>query len=152
PESISTSPIISTSPLPERPSIGDVMDQVEIDVDREALQRLVEAVGRGRGGTGGEREGRVWAGGVSLAGACERLRRLDRNRIQEYPHQVAAALRVLREMRGRALLADEVGLGKTIEAGLVMQEYVVRGIARTVLILTPPSLTRQWQAEMVEKF
>src|SRR5438309_9260552 len=55
-------------------------------------------------------------------------------------------------MRGRALLADEVGLGKTIEAALVMKEYLARGMVRTVLILTPPSLARQWQDELSEKF
>src|SRR5439155_14188809 len=108
--------------------------------------------GSGRVGTGEEREARVWAERLSLVEAFERLLALDRNRIEEYPHQVAATLRVLREMRGRALLADEVGLGKTIEAGLVMQEYRVRGMARSVLILTPPALTRQWQAELAEKF
>src|SRR5439155_1560920 len=61
-------------------------------------------------------------------------------------------LRVLREMRGRAILADEVGLGKTIEAGLLLKEYAIRGLVRRALILTPASLTGQWREEMESKF
>ena len=72
--------------------------------------------------------------------------------IQKYDYQIATALKVLRELRGRALLADEVGLGKTIEAGLVLKEYVVRGLVRKALVLVPASLTVQWQEELREKF
>lgn len=72
--------------------------------------------------------------------------------VTRYDHQERTAFRVLREMRGRALLADEVGLGKTVEAGLVLKEYAIRGLARKVLILTPPALRTQWQEEMREKF
>lgn len=69
-----------------------------------------------------------------------------------YAHQIQAAMRVVGPMRGRAILADEVGLGKTIEAGMVITEYVLRGLARRILILTPASLCRQWQYEMQDKF
>jgi len=72
--------------------------------------------------------------------------------VTRYEHQERTVLRVLREMRGRALLADEVGLGKTVEAGIVLKEYAIRGLARKVLILTPPALRTQWQEEMREKF
>ena len=72
--------------------------------------------------------------------------------VERFPHQQAACLRVLREMRGRAVLADEVGLGKTIEAGIVLREYLLRGLVRRVLILAPASLCLQWQGEMVRKF
>jgi SNF2 family DNA or RNA helicase len=67
-------------------------------------------------------------------------------------YQEEAALRVLRGMRGRALLADEVGLGKTIEAGLVLKELIVRGLVDRVLVVCPQSLATQWQSEMFEKF
>jgi SNF2 family DNA or RNA helicase len=50
------------------------------------------------------------------------------------------------------MLCDEVGLGKTIEAGLVLSELSLRGVARSVLILVPPSLIEQWQGEMRRKF
>ena len=67
-------------------------------------------------------------------------------------HQLRTARTVLRRLRGRALLCDEVGLGKTIEAGIILEELVVRGLARRVLILTPPSLVEQWQGELRRKF
>ncbi len=72
--------------------------------------------------------------------------------VEQYAFQVNTARQVMRTMRGRALLCDEVGLGKTVEAGLVLKEYAVRGLARTVLILTPPSLVSQWREEMLDKF
>src|SRR5207302_4194109 len=71
--------------------------------------------------------------------------------VVRYRHQERTCLRVLREMRGRAILADEVGLGKTIEAGLLLKEYAIRGLVRRVLILTPGSLTGQWRAGMESK-
>jgi SNF2 family DNA or RNA helicase len=67
-------------------------------------------------------------------------------------HQTRTAITVLRRLRGRAMLCDEVGLGKTVEAGLVMSELLMRGLARSVLVLTPPSLITQWQGEMRRKF
>ncbi|SFP22718.1 DEAD/DEAH box helicase [Salibacterium halotolerans] len=69
-----------------------------------------------------------------------------------YPHQEQTAKRVLEEMDGRAILADEVGLGKTIEAGLILKEYMVRGLVQKALILVPASLTGQWAQEMQSKF
>lgn len=69
-----------------------------------------------------------------------------------YPHQRAAVRRVLVELHGRALLADDVGLGKTVEAGAILKEYLLRGLVHTFLILTPASLTRQWQRELEGKF
>ncbi len=67
-------------------------------------------------------------------------------------HQIRTAKTVLRRFRGRALLCDEVGLGKTIEAGLVLSELHLRGLVRSVLVLVPPSLIEQWQGEMRRKF
>lgn len=72
--------------------------------------------------------------------------------LKPFPHQLAAANRVLNEMHGRAILADEVGLGKTIEAGLIMKEYMVRGLAKKILILVPASLVIQWTKELSQKF
>ncbi|MEF3303512.1 DEAD/DEAH box helicase [Paenibacillus sp. GYB003] len=67
-------------------------------------------------------------------------------------HQIDTAKKVLHEMRGRAILADEVGLGKTIEAGLIIKEYLIRGLVRKVLILVPASLVLQWVRELNQKF
>lgn len=72
--------------------------------------------------------------------------------LQPFPHQLQTAERVLNEMRGRAILADEVGLGKTIEAGLIMKEYMIRGLAKKILILVPASLVIQWTKELNQKF
>ncbi|MBH5316954.1 DEAD/DEAH box helicase [Paenibacillus sp. GSMTC-2017] len=68
------------------------------------------------------------------------------------PHQISTASKVLHEMGGRAILADEVGLGKTIEAGLVLKEYMVRGLVKRALILVPASLVLQWVRELNQKF
>jgi SNF2 family DNA or RNA helicase len=67
-------------------------------------------------------------------------------------HQPDGALKILRDLNGTGLLADEVGLGKTITAGIVIKECIARGLAKKILILTPPSLVDQWVAELKEKF
>ncbi|MFN2494407.1 MAG: DEAD/DEAH box helicase [Pseudonocardiaceae bacterium] len=69
-----------------------------------------------------------------------------------YDYQVQAAQTALRRMRGRAILADEVGLGKTIEAGLVLAELRQRGLADKTLVVTPAGLVGQWQEELDRKF
>ncbi|MBM3212791.1 DEAD/DEAH box helicase, partial [Candidatus Poribacteria bacterium] len=69
-----------------------------------------------------------------------------------YDYQIHAAMKVLNTFRGRSMLCDEVGLGKTIEAGIILLEYILRGLVRKALILTPPSLTTQWKDEMESKF
>jgi hypothetical protein len=68
-----------------------------------------------------------------------------------YEHQIAAVQTVLNRMRGRALLADEVGLGKTVEAAIILAELWRRRLVRRVLILTPPGLVTQWQEELRRK-
>ena len=72
--------------------------------------------------------------------------------IDKHWYQIETARKVLRQLGGRALLADEVGLGKTIEAGLILSEYLARGMIQSILILTPASLVSQWQQELAEKF
>jgi SNF2 family DNA or RNA helicase len=72
--------------------------------------------------------------------------------IDKHWYQIETARKVLRQLGGRALLADEVGLGKTIEAGLILSEYLARGMIQSLLILTPASLVSQWQQELQTKF
>lgn len=96
---------------------------------------------------------RLRAETLSLNRGFERLISLESIRgVQRYQYQVRACLKILRDMKGRALLADEVGLGKTIEAGIVLKEYVLRGLVRRCVILAPVSLVTQWQEEMYQKF
>jgi len=68
------------------------------------------------------------------------------------PHQLEVARQVVEKMNGKAILADEVGLGKTIEAGLILKEYMIRGLVKKVLILVPASLVSQWAMELNQKF
>ncbi|RWU85192.1 DNA helicase [Janibacter hoylei PVAS-1] len=68
------------------------------------------------------------------------------------PYQLEPLRRALAAPRTNLLLADDVGLGKTIEAGLVIQELLLRHRARSVIIVCPPSLAVKWQDEMQEKF
>nr|WP_247880225.1 helicase-related protein [Brucella pituitosa] len=68
------------------------------------------------------------------------------------PHQIYALNRAVGQDRIRYLLADEVGLGKTIEAGLVLRELKLRGRAKRILVVAPKGLVRQWQAEMRQHF
>jgi SNF2 family DNA or RNA helicase len=93
------------------------------------------------------------AAGLATHGGFDRLICLPLLRDMDLlEHQTRTAKTVLRRLRGRAMLCDEVGLGKTIEAGIVLSELVTRGLVRSVLALTPPSLVEQWQGEMRRKF
>jgi len=121
-------------------------------VDEQSLAAFTQAVA-------GPPASRDWfelrrdAERIALVPGFERLITLDANTIKELPHQIDVAQRVLRRpLAGRAILADEVGLGKTIEAGIILKELTVRGLARRVLIVTPASLVDQWQGELESKF
>jgi len=68
------------------------------------------------------------------------------------PHQIRALSRAIANDRVRYLLADEVGLGKTIEAGLIMRELKLRGLVKRTLVIAPKGLVSQWVAEMRQHF
>ena len=68
------------------------------------------------------------------------------------PHQRYALERAMATNDVRYMLADEVGLGKTIEAGLIIKELKTRGLIERVLVVCPKGLVTQWEAEMTEKF
>ncbi|HLA28791.1 MAG TPA: SNF2-related protein [Syntrophales bacterium] len=74
------------------------------------------------------------------------------NNVDRYWYQIETVKKVLKRFHGRVLLCDEVGLGKTIEAGMLIKEYLLRGMVRNVLILVPAPLVSQWQEEMEVKF
>ena len=89
---------------------------------------------------------------LALVAGFDELVCLDALHFTPFDYQIKAAQTALRRFRGRGLLCDEVGLGKTIEAGLVLQEYLLRQMASRVLIITPPALVEQWREELVSKF
>ncbi len=68
------------------------------------------------------------------------------------PHQINALKKTISHNRIRYLLADEVGLGKTIEAGLILRELKLRGLVKRVIVLAPKGLVTQWVAEMKTHF
>ena len=68
------------------------------------------------------------------------------------PHQIRALSRAIASDRVRYLLADEVGLGKTVEAGLIMRELKLRGLVKRTLVIAPKGLVSQWVSEMLFHF
>src|SRR5262249_44938345 len=87
----------------------------------------------------------------SLPDGGERIGEATAN-VTPWPHQVKAFERLYRNWPPRLLIADEVGLGKTIEAGLVLRQAWLAGRARRILILAPKAVLTQWQIELREKF
>ncbi|QRK12208.1 DEAD/DEAH box helicase family protein [Archangium violaceum] len=83
---------------------------------------------------------------------CDALGALLASRVMVKPHQVGVVQRVLSARRPRFVLADEVGLGKTIEAGMVFSALRLSGLARRVLVVAPSHLTVQWLVELFHKF
>ena len=77
---------------------------------------------------------------------------IKHNLTYDLPYQREGAMKLMKDLNSTALLADEVGLGKTITAALVLKEGIVRGFIKQCLILTPPSLVTQWVQELRDKF
>jgi len=82
----------------------------------------------------------------------EGLRTAGNFKILPLPHQLLAVSFVLDQFKPRALIADEVGLGKTIEAALIYEELKARGMVKRVLVIAPAGLCPQWRDEMKTKF
>ncbi len=89
---------------------------------------------------------------LALIAGFDELVCLEALHFQPFDYQIRAARTALRRFRGRGLLCDEVGLGKTIEAGLALKEYLARRMVSRVLIVTPPALVEQWREELITKF
>ena len=77
---------------------------------------------------------------------------ITNSRLSLMPHQINVAHRLSEEYFPRIILADEVGLGKTIEAGIYIKEMMARNLAERILIIVPATLVKQWQFEMQNKF
>jgi superfamily II DNA or RNA helicase len=143
-------------PAAEAPVRPPPLPRIEIDIPFSAeldLQPLLDALEQPPNSDG------VWYGlrerfaHLALAQGFDELLCLPHLRgIETFWYQVETVRKVLKQHRGRVLLADEVGLGKTIEAGMILKEYLLRGIVKSVLVLTPASLVGQWQEELETKF
>jgi SNF2 family DNA or RNA helicase len=115
-------------------------------------EHVLDAAAEGRFVSRNAYQLQLQAARMLLLAGFEELACLGGLDFDPFDYQVKAARAALRRFRGRGLLCDEVGLGKTIEAGLVLKEYILRQMARRVLILTPPALVEQWREELETKF
>lgn len=95
---------------------------------------------------------RLWAEYARLVSGFDELICLDQLSFTPFDYQTRAAQIMLRRFRGRGMFCDEVGLGKTIEAGLVIKEYLARNIVQRLMVVTPASLVEQWREELAVKF
>ncbi|MBI5242660.1 MAG: DEAD/DEAH box helicase [Elusimicrobia bacterium] len=77
---------------------------------------------------------------------------LSSSRVELLPHQILLVHDLISSRERRVLVADEVGLGKTVETGMLFRELIARGEARRVLIICPAGLTRLWRQEMADLF
>jgi len=113
---------------------------------------LFEAIGGGQFASRELYHLRLLAEHAVLVGGFDELICLDLLKFAPFDYQVHAAQIMLRRFRGRGMFCDEVGLGKTIEAGLVLKEYLTRNIVQRVMVVTPAALVEQWRDELAVKF
>ncbi|MBT2598343.1 DEAD/DEAH box helicase [Oceanobacillus sp. ISL-73] len=130
------------------------MDSIQVNKDEQFIIDLDEAIQREENLTSWKLFSMAYeAEKQTMSPSFKGLRSINHlSHLQILDHQREAAEQVIEEMDGRAILADEVGLGKTIEAGLILKEYMVRGLVSKVLILVPASLVNQWEKELNDKF
>lgn len=84
--------------------------------------------------------------------AASQVRGLMGLKAELLPHQIYLAHEIANRPKARALLCDEVGMGKTLEAGLILHQRLLNGLCKRVLILTPTNLQHQWLVEMLRRF
>jgi SNF2 family DNA or RNA helicase len=89
---------------------------------------------------------------LSLVYEYDKLLSISNSKMVPEPYQLMAVKKVMESLRQRFLIADDVGLGKTIEAGLIMQELIARHRGTRILIVVPASLQDQWKKEMFKHF
>ncbi len=89
---------------------------------------------------------------VAQRAACASMPAISSSRVQLYAHQIETAAQILSDPVHRYMLADEVGLGKTIEAGFVVRQRLLDDPSSRIVVVAPDPLRRQWRDEMLTKF
>ena len=102
--------------------------------------------------TGSRQWRRAWRRLVAKQGDWSALHSAERAGFDPLPYQLEPVLAVIGGFGSRVLLADAVGLGKTVQAGVIVAELMARGAAERVLVLTPAGLRDQWAAELQQRF
>jgi SNF2 family DNA or RNA helicase len=144
----SAAPASPSEPLAPEPSLPSI--PVNISINRASFQ---QALFGGQVSTYRQYEVAIEAQRIRFSDSFENLICLPNlQNVQSLWYQEETARKVLKSFRGRALLSDEVGLGKTIEAGIILKEYIQRGMIKSALILTPTPLVSQWKEELKTKF
>lgn len=124
----------------------------ESDLRPHVLEDPKSRIIEGRLGSARQFALAVTARRYELENLTNELVSLGEARVDIKPHQVSVVHRVISEYPHRFLLCDEVGLGKTIEAAMILKELRARGSASRTLVIAPPNLLRQWQFELKSKF
>ena len=131
---------------------GSLKNAAEMTLRPAVLDDPIERFRSGQIGTAEQFNMRSVAADLWARHLHDSLVSLSHARVDLKPHQVSVVHRVISSYPHRFLLCDEVGLGKTIEAAMIVKELRARGLAQRVLILVPSGLTRQWQFELKTKF
>ncbi len=140
-------PSISAHPM-EKATLQDI--PVTVQLDRDSFS---SALGKDSTDSSEALQVTLAAHLISFRNSFENLICLPfLQNIQSFWYQEETVKKVLKTFRGRAMLADEVGLGKTIEAGMVLKEYILRGMVKNAIILAPTPLVSQWKEELRVKF
>lgn len=141
-ESVPPPKPVGPSPAPEI--------RIQVDVDPSPLRQTLT---EGRLFSQEEYELALQAYRIRFSEAFETLLCLGQLQdVRSFWYQEETVRKVMKTFRGRALLADEVGLGKTIEALMILKEYLLRGMVKSALILVPSPLVGQWNEELTAKF
>ncbi len=142
-EAVTSEDLFSWSP-------GDVVHDNEVIIHGE--DEVLPLLERGEVYPNPEFQLKTEAHVLELAYAYNKILSLSNSRTRILAHQVESTHRIVNALNYRFLIADEVGLGKTIEAGLVIKELCYRFGYEKILIVCPASLQMQWQHEMMNKF
>jgi ATP-dependent helicase HepA len=125
---------------------------IDTPIEEVRAQGPLEAIASGQVGGASAFRLRAQVARLEALRRADSLGALLSSRVHVLPHQLGAAGRILSDRIPRFVLADEVGLGKTVEAGLVFAGLRQIGLADRVLVIVPEHLTFQWLAELFHKF